>query len=133
MPREHLKKAGIAIALLIVICVAIFWLVRRISLTSRPPKWVLEQPAARVDRETLEVFVKPVGEWLSLEKDGKFPNPKTGKYTLRRAIECPSCRNLIPPPDYPSDPSKMDIEERRKIEGNYKCPRCGAYVFSGAR
>jgi hypothetical protein len=110
-------------------------LYRRTTAPLKPPEWVLNLPASKIDLETLEVSTMPAREWLdkySPDASGNYKNPKTGKYTIVGAMVCRHCGKLIPTlPSFPK--TAMTPEERTlflyQVEVLYRCPYCKKSPF----
>ena len=124
------KKLATIIALLVVIIAAIASLVMRLEFGERElPKWFLEDPVEKIDKDTLELITLKLGEWEKLgQKEGKYRNPKTGSYSMVTPIVCDSCAEKIAPPDYPPR-EEATAGEVLEIRSKFMCPKCGKPAF----
>jgi len=100
-----------------------------------PPDYVLARPVKKIDKESFEVMELPLGKWRKLghNKEGRYKNPKTGKYTMVPCMICAHCGKEIPVPEMPAPgpegpPDPMVYEE---IMMNYRCPLCGELAMPG--
>jgi len=126
------KKPVSIIVLLIVIAGAITFIVKRVG---RPkvvmPERVKQMPMKRIDCETLEIIELSTKEWMKLgpNKDYRWKNPKTGKYTMTMLATCVACGKTIPMffPDFEkmNDPKTRSKEVQDFLQ-RYSCPHCGA-------
>jgi hypothetical protein len=127
------KKTAIIAVLVVVILCGLIWVLKGAGLLGdKPtlPNRVVQEPTEKIDQETLEVVTLPFGEWEKLgQKDGKYKNPKTGKYSMVADMVCAHCGAKIPAPDLSSIVSITDPKElmatRAKLLAEYKCPKCG--------
>jgi len=133
------KRTLVIVVLVVVVIAALVYVAKKTGMIGGPKqsKTVMGRREKKISRETLEVVELTKGEWNDLgQKDGKYKNPKTGKYDMVAPMTCPVCGALIPPPDLPAVPKnkaertkeKWDELEAKRIEimRNYKCPKCGA-------
>ena len=106
------------------------------------PDRLLDRRVERIDSESLELVTKPRREWKRLgQKDGKYKNPKTDKYTMVVPAICASCGQKIPMSDValatPGAASDRPLEPEEHLEAmkkqealikEWRCPRCGGYA-----
>ncbi|MGD1001816.1 MAG: hypothetical protein ABSA67_14070 [Candidatus Brocadiia bacterium] len=149
------KKLVIMVVLVVVIVIAVVLAVKR---TSNEEPAVLatgqNEKVQMIDMKSLEVFTETSSDWAGKYKadsSGHFKNPKTGDYTIVRAMKCSSCGQLIPVPEVPASllpplPAKATVrgqptpEQREysqaqgqamlKVLHDYKCPRCGKEAWN---
>jgi len=96
------KKTVAVAVLLIVIVGAVGLMIRGRTARTTPTDEVLRHSTEMIDRETCELMTRKVGEWRADgEENGKYKNPKTGKFTMVEPIKCASCGEKIPPVDLP--------------------------------
>jgi len=131
------KKVAVAVACLVIVVGVGTYLVRKFT-GHRPPGWVLDQPLEKIDSETLELITLTHRQWQKLgTKDGKYKNPKTGRYTMVTPMICASCGEKIPEPPYPTpaEREKLGMDEMldriEQLERSYKCPKCGKRACAG--
>ena len=133
------KKIVVVVVLLAVIIVAIVVILKKgfhVGETT-PKDWVLQQSEEKIDEKSFKLITKTLGEWTSLgQREGKFKNPETRKYTMVQVMECAECGEKIPLPVVPtiappergeaSHPPRSYNDEIGEILRTYKCPKCGA-------
>jgi len=108
-----------------------------LTLGAKLPKRVLEAPVEKIDIQTLELVTQQWQVWQKLgQMDGRYKNPRTGKYMMVAPITCRACGEKMPEPEMPPRPeargNPFDPEAQRKYEEqcrkillNHKCPKCG--------
>ena len=128
------RKVLISIALVAFIVVVVVFIAKSATHSSAPPQSVMKEAVEFVDENSQELVTLTRSEMAGREgKDGYYKNPKTGEYTLRRAIVCVACKAKIASPVMPSLPEKFisnedNMERREKIQAirsSFKCPKCG--------
>jgi len=138
------KKKIVVIVILLGVAVAagVFFTKRMGRGEATPPDRLLDRPVERIDSESLELMTKSRREWKRLgEKDGKYKNPKTGKYTMVVPAICASCGQKIPMLDAalttpgaasgrPVDPEEhlKAMQKQEALIKEWRCPRCGGYA-----
>jgi len=95
-----------------------------------PPPHVLARIVRKIDKDTFEVMDLSLGQWrkLGYNKEGKYKNPKTGKYTMVPSMTCAHCGKDIPVPELPATGPEGGPEDPMVYEEmmrNYRCPLCG--------
>ena len=91
------KKIAFAIVLIAVIIAAVAFTIVRQRRGTTQPEQVRQEEITMIDEESLEEFTAPREKWEGQEQQNyRWKNPKTGQYTLRKAMTCPACRKLIP-------------------------------------
>jgi predicted RNA-binding Zn-ribbon protein involved in translation (DUF1610 family) len=143
------KKLVVIVVLVVVIVVAVVIVMKRTS-NEPPPAPVVGSAATKVDlidMKTLEVFSELSTDWQTKyapDASGHFKNPKTGEYTVVKAMKCASCGQLIPVPETPADqlppkPTARGLaakgesikygeamgKARMQLMRGYICPKCG--------
>ena len=144
------KKVAAMVVLVVVIVIAVVVIIKRTG--SEAPAAMLPGGSDRVqmvDMKTFDVFTETSDDWAGKyapDASGHYKNPKTGEYTVVKAMKCASCGQLIPVPDIPADllpvappkglvKGKPTVEQmayaralaeaRMKVLSEYKCPKCG--------
>ena len=104
----------------------------------------LESSAQPSDPNVMRIEAKPPfriltlkrSEWrkLGVNSDGRYRDPEANEFTMALPMRCLSCGQVIPVPAFPADLNSLRLEDRdaaiARIQGAYKCPRCGKSVFS---
>ena len=118
---------GIVVVLVVLAAAvgAIIFGITRMRKSEEAPTWMDTQPAQKIDVETYKMMTKTNAEWKKLgQQNGKYLNPKTGKYNMVRSKRCASCRERIPVPDGVN----LDRLTHDDID-NTMCPLCGGPQF----
>ena len=111
------KQVFWVIVLVAVIAVSVGLAVKRHRDAGRMPKEMRSEEITMVDENTLEVFRNTRENWAKhTPRNGRSRNPKTGEYTLRVAMTCHLCNELIP-----------GMVNDTPLP--YMCPKCGKQVF----
>ena len=97
---QRRTKIVLAVVLLAVAVVLVVRFVKQSGLGGpKEPAWYLEQPTEKIDCDSLQLITKTWGEWKSLgQKDGKYKNPETGKYTMVPTTRDRTTGKKIPAP-----------------------------------
>jgi hypothetical protein len=144
------RKKLVVIAVLVVVIVVAVVIASKRTANVGPPVELTEAGKAKVDMidmKTLEVFSELSTDWQTKyapDASGHFKNPKTGEYTVVKAMKCASCGQLIPVPETPANllPPKPTARglaakgesikygqamgmARMQVMRDYICPRCG--------
>ena len=72
-----------------------------------------------VDMKTFDIFTETSDDWAGKyapDASGHYKNPKTGEYTVVKAMKCASCGQLIPVPDIPADLLPVAPPEGRRVK-----------------
>ena len=126
MIMKSVKQVALGVILVIISVGAITFGVISLRKGKAMPEWVKDSPIEKIDQTTFNVVEKPYREWKDLgEKDGKYKNPSTGKYTMTDIMTCAACGEKVPQPDFPKGTIPGEILDA------YVCPKCGKRVMSG--
>ena len=136
------KKVALVVGLFVIAMAFVVIMGKRAGLLGggpRPPQWVLEQPAEKIDMKSLKLMKLSIRQWEKLGHDasGRYKNPSTGEYTMAEVMICAVCGEYIPMPEFPTAAAPKGPRERGaqsgeigKIREEYKCPKCGKAAFS---
>ena len=92
--------------------------IKRHRESGRMPKELRSEVITMADENTLEVFKDTRENWAKhTPVNGRSRNPKTGEFTLRMAMTCHLCDELIPGILMGDTPLP------------YICPKCGKQIF----
>jgi len=133
------RAARIILLAVVVAIAALVWALAIARRAPRPTREALATRIEKIDEDTLETVTLSLGDWQNLgQRNGRFRNPKTGKYTMLPVMTCASCGAKIPNPlpmwgETPQTDEEMSRtrQEFARVMAEYRCPRCGKNPFSG--
>ncbi len=120
----------IALSAIISGCI-LFGLMQR-PRTPRPPKWVLEREIRVIDVESLEIFEVTIGEYeykFTIDLETSFRMTPDGRM-IAVPVKCKSGGGwTVPVAETTNHCDDYDWDFYDELYWDYKCPRCGGYVY----
>ena len=99
---------------------------------TRPPKWVLEREIQVIDVESLEIFEVTIGEYeykFTIDIETSYIVKPDGR-TVAVPVKCQSGGGwTVPVAETTDHCDDYDWDLYDELYWDYKCPRCGGYVY----